>query len=324
MLAVMTTSPRRPVSTRVGLLLLVLLPLFAGCGRALGGSGGTPGFDPVGEDPAPFDREYPPRIAEAIFDLEGAGMNAIIYEAQGLGPHPAVVLLHGFPGNEKNLDLAQAIRRGGWNVVFFHYRGSWGSGGQFSFVHVLEDVARVVEAISLPAFATAHRIDPTRIALVGHSMGGFAALVSGAELETVDCVVSLAGGNIGGLARAMQSSPEQVATMAETLDGWSGPLKGGSGAEWIAELAADLDRFDTTTHADVLGQKPLLLIAGQRDQVTPVALHHDPMVAALRAASAASLDVEVFAQADHSFSGQRIALARRVTRWLESDCGGPD
>ena len=34
---------------------------------------------------------------------------------QGLGPHPVVIMLHGFPGNEKNLDLAQSIRRAGWD-----------------------------------------------------------------------------------------------------------------------------------------------------------------------------------------------------------------
>jgi len=38
-----------------------------------------------------------------------------------------VVLLHGYPGNERNLDLAQARRRDGWDIVFFHYRGAWGS-----------------------------------------------------------------------------------------------------------------------------------------------------------------------------------------------------
>ncbi|MFD3266336.1 hypothetical protein [Phenylobacterium ferrooxidans] len=32
-------------------------------------------------------------------------------------------------GNEKNLDLAQAVRRAGWNAAAFNYRGSWGSPG---------------------------------------------------------------------------------------------------------------------------------------------------------------------------------------------------
>jgi len=34
-----------------------------------------------------------------------------------------VILFHGLPGNEQNLDLAQAIRRANWNVLTLHYRG---------------------------------------------------------------------------------------------------------------------------------------------------------------------------------------------------------
>jgi len=39
----------------------------------------------------------------------------------------AARLLHGLPGYESSGDLAQSIRRAGWNVVFFHYRGTWGT-----------------------------------------------------------------------------------------------------------------------------------------------------------------------------------------------------
>ena len=74
----------------------------------------------------------------------GALMNALVYVAAGAGPHPAVILLHGFPGNERNLDLAQDIRRAGWDVLYFNYRGSWGTPGNFSFGHavVMERLAK--------------------------------------------------------------------------------------------------------------------------------------------------------------------------------------
>jgi len=277
-------------------------------------------YDPVTADLVPFDVDHPPLIAETIFRVEDADLNAIVYEAQGPGPHPTVVLLHGFPGNEKNLDLAQAVRRAGWNVVFFHYRGSWGSGGRFSFVHVLEDVVAVVDAISQPEFAREHRIDPERLALIGHSMGGFAALVSGAEIEQVDCVVSMAGANLGGLAKSVSASPEASVAFAASLDGWSGPIRGRSGAELVEEIAVNLERFDTTTHVASLSKKDLLLIAGRLDRVTPVALHHDPLVEALTVEAGGALQTTVFEQADHAFSGQRIALAQRVTSFLEADC----
>ncbi|MBW2243235.1 MAG: alpha/beta fold hydrolase [Deltaproteobacteria bacterium] len=278
--------------------------------------------DPVGNDPRVFDSAHPPELVETRFESHGDRMNAIIYVAQGAGPHPTVILLHGFPGNERNLDLAQAIRRGGWNVVFFHYRGAWGSDGVFSFGHVIEDVASVVAAVRSEEFAAAHRIDASQIALVGHSMGGFAALVSAADLSEVACVASLAGANLGAFAMAA-ADPEQQAAIAASLDGWAGPIRGMSGAELVAELRETPDRFDTIARAPLLARKPVLLLAGARDEVTPTAVHHDPLVAALSAANAPRFDSRVLERSDHSFSSDRIAVARILVDWLRTGCDVP-
>ena len=34
-----------------------------------------------------------------------------VYTAEGNGPHPVLIFTHGYPGHEKNLDLAQSLRR---------------------------------------------------------------------------------------------------------------------------------------------------------------------------------------------------------------------
>ncbi len=307
-------------------LVGMLLFFVVGCGGA-GARGASSDVrpsprmeDPVLRDLAFFDAEYPPILVEAQFVVDGARMNAIVYEAQGIGPHPTVILLHGFPGNERNLDLAQAIRRSGWNVVFFHYRGAWGSEGVFSFEHILEDVVAVVGAVSEKSFASSHRIDPNRIALVGHSMGGFAALISGASLPAVDCIVSIAGANLGGLASAIKANPARVEALAERLDSWSGPIKGLSGKELVSEVIKNADRFDTIRAAASLAPKRLLLIAGENDVVTPPSMNHLPLVDALRTEGAGSLAEKIIKTADHSFSGSRIALAWEVTDWLERTC----
>lgn len=271
--------------------------------------------------PEPFDLNHPPSLVETRFLVDDSPMNAIVYEASGPGPHPTVVLLHGFPGNERNLDLGHAIRRHGWNVVFFHYRGAWGSGGQFSFLHVLEDVAAVVQQVRAPAFASEHRIDPDRIAFVGHSMGGFAALISGAELAEAQCVVSIAGANLGGLASG-GDNPEAAAGFAALLDSWAGPIQSAGGEALVEELFAHASRFDTLSHAPTLAKKPLLLLAGGRDKVTPPEQHHAPLAAALRAAGSTHSE-KVLPNADHAFSGHRLELTRLVTQWLNEQCLEP-
>ena len=86
--------------------------------------------DAVQHDPAPALR--PPASMEELAILShSARINGLMYIAAGSGPHPIVIFLHGYPGNERNLDLAQAVRRAGYNAIFVDYRGVFGSGGTF-------------------------------------------------------------------------------------------------------------------------------------------------------------------------------------------------
>ena len=64
-------------------------------------------------DPAP-DKAHPAGMEVLHIPSGGVAINGIAYVAAGPGPHPVLVLMHGLPGNEKNLDLAQAVRRAGW------------------------------------------------------------------------------------------------------------------------------------------------------------------------------------------------------------------
>jgi pimeloyl-ACP methyl ester carboxylesterase len=95
-------------------------------------------------------------------------------------------MLHGFPGNEKNLDLAYSIRRAGWNVLVPFYRGAWGSGGTFSVTHTLEDAQTSIDFLRDAENAKKFRIDPNHIVLVGHSMGGFVAAYASATFPSTN------------------------------------------------------------------------------------------------------------------------------------------
>src|SRR5262249_42235070 len=123
-------------------------------------------------DPVP-DAKYPSSMVVLHIPTHGVSINGVAYLPSGPGPHPALGICHGLPGNEKNLDLAQAVRRAGWVAITFNYRGSWGSPGTFSFLGNIEDAAAVLAYLRDPHRAQSLRLDPARIALAGHSMGGW-------------------------------------------------------------------------------------------------------------------------------------------------------
>jgi len=303
----------------------VLAPLLAAsacAGNRAGARAGAPPppggvYDPVTMDPAAPDAAYPAQMAELALESGGERLNAILYVAAGRGPHAVVVLLHGNPGNERNLDLAQAIRRAGYSVLFFNYRGSWGSGGTFSRTHAIEDVHAALRWARSPETASRYRTDPARVALVGHSMGGWLALLATAADPAVACVGALDSRNVGALGRQLQRD-DSAAAARVTADDWltapGAPYRAeGGGAGLVAEMKANAERWDATAHARALSDRPILLVGAtfKADQ--------DSLVTALDRAGARRVTTLAW-DTDHSFSDRRIALARAVTEWLRSSC----
>lgn len=106
--------------------------------------------------------------------------------ASGKEKKETVILLHGLPGNERNLDLAQALRRDGRNVIYFNYRGAWGSQGEFLFSNLTEDVKHVIDFFSTPENSNKFRVKTDSFILFGHSMGGKVALLSAAKDDRIN------------------------------------------------------------------------------------------------------------------------------------------
>jgi pimeloyl-ACP methyl ester carboxylesterase len=270
--------------------------------------------DPITSDPQPVDWDFPPTIATVVLNSQGDAMNGILYISQGRGPHPTVILLHGYPGDEKNLDLAQAIRRTGWNVLFFHYRGAWGSAGAFSTEHALEDVAAALDFLQQPDAQRNYRVDAGKIVLVGHSMGAYLALLAGSRLDAIQHIVAMAPVNMG--LWTAGAGPEMWAAMADNFEAMAhGAIKRVGGAEEFAQMTAHPDAYDLVERAAGLDGKSLLLIGAARDQDVPPEQHLAPLVKRLKERGKANI-TEATLDTDHVFSTTRIGLARLVAQWL--------
>jgi pimeloyl-ACP methyl ester carboxylesterase len=220
---------------------------------------------PAAAAPA-LDAEFPPALVETHFEIAGDRVNGIVYLTNGAGPHPTVVLLHGFPGNERNLDLAQDLRREGFNVLFFHYRGAWGSEGEYSLPHVIEDVAGATAY--LRANASTLRVDPARILLVGHSMGGFAALQGASRDPAIKCVAGIAPAEMGAIAAQLEQSPERAAGFAAYADQLD-MLEGLDGKELLADILANRDSYDLAKLAAANGRQVDPYRAGRQGRGHP-------------------------------------------------------
>jgi len=268
------------------------------------------------------DTAIAPSMATIALDHHGVRMNGLIYQAAGKGPHPVVLFLHGFPGNEKNLDLAQAARRAGWAAIYFNYRGSWGSGGTFSFTNALEDVATALAWIRTPKNALAHGFDPTRLAIVGHSFGGWLALQASRTEPPGVCVAVMAAWNVGWQARRLPDYPDERAELLvefrDATDPAGGPLKAAPEA-LLEEVASSPAEWDYLQGAGILAPRSLLLISASRDTPGLDPAMHEELTAAIRAAGGGPVR-HFTLDDDHVFSAHRLELADRLTEWLNTDC----
>ena len=128
----------------------------------------------------------------------GTMLNGFVYVASGPKEHPCLILLHGLPGNERNLDLAQEVRRAGWDVLYLDYRGSWGTDGEFSFTHAIEDVQAAITFLRSPENARRLHLDPSWIVLLGHSLGGFLAVQTIAQDHSIRAAILISAVDMGG------------------------------------------------------------------------------------------------------------------------------
>ncbi|NEA37075.1 alpha/beta hydrolase [Streptomyces sp. SID13031] len=232
----------------------------------------------------------------------GHDLPGVLHLPAGDGPHPAVLLLHGFPGWERNFDLAHSLQRAGYATLVFHYRGSWGAAGTWSWTHVLEDSAAAVATLRADP-----QIDASRLAVIGHSMGGFAALQTVAADATIPVVGSIAGFDFGAAATA--PNPDRY---VEPFDGDLLPLQGTSGRALVDEMVAHGPEWRLAGLAPQLADRHVLLIGAGRDTAAPPEEHHLPLVAAYQNA-----EHHLF-PTDHALSDHREKLAQVTIAFLSS------
>jgi uncharacterized protein len=253
----------------------------------------------------PKDAHFPARAAVLHIPSHGSIINGLAYVPSGPGPHPVLLICHGLPGNEKNLDLAQAVRRAGWVAVTFNYRGSWGSQGVFRFGGTVADAEAVLAYLRSPKHAAELELDTQRMAIAGHSMGGLVAALTAAHDPALIGTVLISAADMSHLAQAPVA--QQVAMMADNMES----LAGVTAQSMARELAAEPSAFSLTSAAAGLSHRPLLVLTADDG----LAADGEALVAAVRAAGGTQAVLQHVAT-DHSWSDRRIELEALVIDWL--------
>lgn len=251
------------------------------------------------------DKAHPARMEVMHIPSGDVTINGVAYLAAGAGPHPTIIICHGLPGNEKNLDLAQALRRAGWNAITFNYRGSWGSPGNFRFGQNPQDASAVLAYLRTPENATKLGVDTSHLVLAGHSMGGWVAAIAAAQDQDLDGVILISAANFGHVGRSPLK--DVTALMADNLE----TLAGTNPVTMAEEVVANADANDFLKSAGSLTKVPLLVLSSD-DGLAP---QTDALVAAISKAGGKQV-AAVHVATDHGWSDRRIRLQTEIINWL--------
>lgn len=254
------------------------------------------------------DEFYPGGQVELTIPSSGFNMHGMALTADGKGPHPTVIFLHGLPGNERNLDIAQSIRRAGYNAIYFNYRGSWGSKGTFGFQNSIEDVNAVIGYITDSLNASTLRVDKDRIVLYGHSMGASFSLFAGLKDPRVKGIIGTSVFNPYTLLQGVEARGNLISLKEYLLT--LGMLNCDPD-KFLNDILQDLDKYNLE---DLIARsrKPVLIIDEHMNNQKFTQFNKKK-----------GFSYKIW-NTDQAFSNRRIALTVEIKNWLDATIPEPE
>jgi pimeloyl-ACP methyl ester carboxylesterase len=253
-----------------------------------------------------WDKTSPAGSIELFIPSGNSLVAGFIYKANGAQKHPTLLLLHGYPGNERNLDIAQVVRAHGWNVIYFDYRGSWGSQGKFSFRNCVEDVINVVSFCK--KYQDSLQIDTSNMALFGHSMGAWVCLKAIQQLPAVKKAFILSTWDIYNQFKRQLKEGELKAfdINADTLGKYF-VLNGSLKDRFQPVLERD-EYFNLEKNIEPLKEKQMIMLDEHE--------RNKKIAGAIQNLNPPFFKYYVW-QTDHAFTNKRVSLMNMVLSFLD-------
>lgn len=253
------------------------------------------------------DKDFPAGMEELQIQSGDVKIYGFIYLSNGPGPHPTLVFIHGNPGNERNLDLAQNLRKVGYNVVYFDFRGSWGSKGKFTFENNIADTKAVIDYISSEQNSNRLRIDTAEIAIFGHNTGGAIGLIAGLGHPKVKGVATLSLFNPYRVIKNSEGTSNLI-SMKEYLATLG--MLNINPDEFLIEMARNVNQYNLEELLKNTN-KPVLMVDEHEgnDYLKSLTVRKN-------------IEYEVW-DTDITFSNKRTALTRRLRTWADKGINPP-
>ncbi|PRC95171.1 alpha/beta hydrolase family protein [Solimicrobium silvestre] len=289
------------------LIIGALIGLFTAPVAAL--ASGNHHYDPVADDEFVADKAFPPKSKEVVFDSFGVSLYGQVYSTQGKGTHPTVLYARGFPDSTGSNDIARVLRRAGYNVMFFNYRGTYSMGGVFSEQHAYEDLQSALEFLRSDNSEKTMGIDPNNIILFGYSFGGPIVLRLAAENAKIRAVIHMDGTD---LRAFKEMTPQDKAEWDEGLT--SKLVPSATGKQITDEIMPHMDDWDPAHYSEGLAGKYVFLAWASKESSKQV----DNVASLSDLFSKRSHVTATIFNTDHGFSDKHIALTRAILHWLKT------
>ncbi|MCJ7732521.1 alpha/beta hydrolase [Candidatus Bathyarchaeota archaeon] len=245
------------------------------------------------------------KVENITFKSKGYTLTGRTYRPDKEGKHPAVAICHGYPGDTKNMDLAEELALNGIAVLIFYYQGAWGSEGTYRFSNLTPSTVDAVKYLKTQPY-----VDPVRVGLVSHSMGA----VPLSNVMSADKSIKT-----GILMSPASDISKWLA--AETIDnifnGFEGMAKGklayGDRDAYKADMINAAKTLNPMDKVDAI-EAPLLITVGSADNVTT-----PDSCKALYEKATPPKEWAIIDGADHGFSEHRLPLQEKVLEWLKEN-----
>jgi len=243
-------------------------------------------------------------IVENIsFQSEGVSLLGRVYKPAPEGKYPAVAICHGYPGDSKNMDLAEELALNGIVALVFYYQGAWGSKGAYRFTKLEPSLRDAVAYLRGLPF-----VDADRVGVISHSMGALALtkrLSLDPSIKTGVLMSPVTDISLWTTGDALETViPHFILSARGKLEGMTAD-----------QLRLDLKEVtETGNPIKMVGgiRSPIMVVVGSNDDVTPPEL-----CKAFYEGAKEPKKWVLIEGADHSYNEHRVQAIKSVLDWLK-------